>query len=271
MYSPVQTQEGSPYAIPPYLPALYSIFIQKDSLENIKNIIKKFGLLGFLSASKKAPFRPFGKPGKSEAEYEEEEDRKLRKFAKSFIEDFSKGVAVSYDNVSYDYKSFGADTARGAKDIFQEVEQQVASGLDIDPALLGRTYSTTETYAGVVYSAFLSQLSNYRRIIKRFLEKGYKMHLTLQGFDVSSLKVSFNETEGLKPKEQKEAEEVKVRTVLAKYDARIIDADTAARELGYEKATGQPQPNFQPPTKKMALQGELPKKKNLYQINPNQR
>ena len=64
MYIPTQTQEGSPYAIPPYLSALYSIFIEKDSMENIKQMLKKFGLLGFLSATKKSPLLSFGRAGK---------------------------------------------------------------------------------------------------------------------------------------------------------------------------------------------------------------
>ena len=179
-----------------------------------------------------------GYAGKSEEEHKNELHTELENFSKNFQANFSKGVAISYDDVNYDYKSFGAGSARGAKDIFQEVEQQVASGLDIDPALLGRTYSTTETYAGVVYSAFLSQLENIRRGIKRFLERGYRMHLTMAGLDPSSLKVSFNDNKGLRPKEDAEAKEIKTRVVLMKVQAGIIDRDTAARELGYEKATG---------------------------------
>ncbi len=64
------------------------------------------------------------------------------------------------------------------------------------------------------------------------------MHLTLAGLDPSSLKVTFNENKGLRPKENAEATEIKTRVILMKYQAGIIDIDTAARELGYEKATG---------------------------------
>ncbi len=232
---PLQSDEDSPYGIPPYLSALNSILIQIDSMDNVKNIIKKFGLLGFLSATKKIPIQD---AGKTETEHRNSLEEKLKKFAKNFSQNFKSGIAVSYDDVSYDYKSFGSDSARGAKDILQEVEQQIASGLDIDPALLGRTYSTTETYAGVVYASFLASLGNIRRIVKRFLERGYYLHLVMAGYPVSSVKVTFNKDRGMNPKEELEAEEVKVRTVLTKYQAGIIDADVAARELGYDKATG---------------------------------
>ena len=235
MYIPLMSLEESPYAVPPYLSALSSVLIEKDSLANIAKIIKKFGLLGFLTARKKKPLFSFGK---AENEYKKELEEGLREFAENFKKDFSEGVAASYDDIDYDYKSFGADTARGAKDIFQEVEQQMASGLDIDPALLGRTYSTTETYAGVVYAAFLASLNNSRRMIKRFLERGYFMHLVMRGYLINSVSVDFNPDRGMRPREDAEAEEIRVRTVLAKLMAGIIDEDQAAQELGYEKASG---------------------------------
>ena len=232
MYIPVMSFENSPYGVPPYLAALYPVFIQKDGLENIAKLIRKFGLLGFLSARKKRPVLSFGR---SEKEHEKELASRLKVFAKNLRNGFREGVAVSYDDVDYDYKSFG-DSARGAQGVFHEVEQQVSSGLDIDPALLGRSYSTTETYAGVVYAAFLASLNNYRRMIRRFLERGYALHLVLKGFGVRSVRVHFNPDRGMKPVQDAQAMEVRTRTVLSKLQAGIIDEERAAQELGYAQA-----------------------------------
>lgn len=237
VYAPLIQGENSPYAIPPFLSALETTLIQKDSIKNVRSIITKFGLLGFLFAQKKMPLND----GLSDSEYEDKLIKELEKLAESFRQNFSSGAAVAYDDVTVNHNSISTDT-RGAIDLFELIEQQIASGLDIDPALLGRTYSTTETYAGVVYHAFISSLNNIRKLIKRTLEKIYFMHLVMQGFPVKRVKVTFNPNKSLKPKEDLEAEQIRIANVLAKMNSGIIDLDTAARELGYEKATGTPQP-----------------------------
>lgn len=233
MYIPLQTLENSPYAIPPFISAMNSVLLQKDGMHNLSSIIRKFGLLGFIFAQKRIP----ANEGLSHNEYKEFLKKDLSEFSKSFRNNFSSGVAVAYDDVKIDHNSVTADS-KGVSDIFQLIEQQVASGLDVDPALLGRTYSTTETYAGVVYHSFLSSLNNTRRLIKRALEKIYLQHLLYKGFPVKTVSVKFNTDRELSPEKSAMAEKTKIENVLLKLNAGLIDRDTAAKELGYEKAAG---------------------------------
>jgi hypothetical protein len=121
--------------------------------------------------------------------------------------------------------------------IFDLNEEQIFSALDIPPSMAGRSYSTTETYAEVDYQRLGTKLINGRRIIKRFLEKGYTLDLLLRGID-AQVSVEFNAGSGFKAKEEAEAEGQKIKNVLSKRDGGIINDDEAARELGYEKATG---------------------------------
>lgn len=237
MYIPLLQKENNPYAIPPFIAAIESVMMQKDSISNIKSIINKFGLLGFIFAQKKVPTND----GKSHSEFQDYLAKELAKFAESFRQNFKSGAAVGYDDVELKHYNISNDS-RGASDLFQLIEQQVASGIDIDPALLGRTYSTTETYAGVVYAAFLSSLNNMRRLIKRSLEKVYFLHLVMKGYPVKKVRVTFNKDRQLKPLDEANAEKTKTETVILKLDAGLIDPDTAAKELGYEKATGTPKP-----------------------------
>jgi hypothetical protein len=234
-YIPLIQGEDNPYGIPPMIAALDAVYLQLDGMDNVKGIYKKHGLLGFLFAKKRIP----PNEGKSPREYEEYLRNHLKHFADSFRQNFSSGAAVGYDDTTVEYHSLTADS-KGAIDIFNMVEQQVASGIDIDPALLGRTYSTTETYAGVVYHAFLSGLANSRRLVKRVLEQIYWLHLVLRGYPVKRVRVTFNPDRSLQPHQDAQAEELRVHTVILKLQAGIIDPDTAARELGYAKATGQP-------------------------------
>ncbi len=240
MYIPLLQKENNPYAIPPFIAAIESVMMQKDSISNIKSIINKFGLLGFIFAQKKVPTND----GKSHSEFQDYLAKELAKFADSFRQNFKSGAAVGYDDVDLKHYNISNDS-RGASDLFQLIEQQVASGIDIDPALLGRTYSTTETYAGVVYAAFLSSLNNMRRLIKRSLEKIYFLHLVMKGYPVKKVRVTFNKDRQLKPLDEANAEKTKTETVILKLDAGLIDPDTAAKELGYEKATGTPKPKPQ--------------------------
>lgn len=233
MYIPLHTLENSPYGIPPFISAFHSLMIQKDGMQNVKNIIRKFGLLGFIFAQKRIP----NNEGLSQGEYKEFLQKDLMNFSKSFRNNFNSGVAVAYDDTTIQHNQVTGD-AKGVSDIFQLVEQQIASGIDIDPALLGRTYSTTETYAGVVYHSFLSSLTNTRRLIKRALEKILLMHLTYKGFPVKSVSIKFNPDKELNPEKAATAEKTKIENVLLKLNAGIIDLDTAAKELGYPKATG---------------------------------
>jgi hypothetical protein len=235
-YIPLLQYEDSPYSIPPFLSALNLARMQKNSIGDLQNIIKKYGLLGFVFAKRKIPYNS----NMGEEEYKSYLQKELIKFAENFRANFSSGAAVSYDDVDIQHHSI-TDNTNGAEKIFQMIEQQIASGLDIDPSLLGRTYSTTETYAGVVYHAFLSNLNNIRRLIKRVLEKIYYTHLILQGFQLDRVTVTFNPDKSLNPKADAEVEKINVETVILKLNAGIIDYDTAARELGYEKATGLPE------------------------------
>jgi len=235
MYIPLHTLENSPYGIPPFISAFQTLMIQKDGMSNVKNILKKFGLLGFIFAQKRIP----NNEGLSQNEYREFLQKDLMNFSKSFRNNFSSGVAVAYDDVKIEHNQVTGD-AKGVSDIFQLVEQQIASGIDIDPALLGRAYSTTETYAGVVYHSFLSSLTNTRRLIKRALEKILLTHLIYKGYPLKSLSIKFNPDKELNPEKAAIADKTKIQNVLLKLNAGIIDLDTAAKELGYAKATGLP-------------------------------
>jgi hypothetical protein len=115
-------------------------------------------------------------------------------------------------------------------------EEQVMSGVAMQPAFFGRTDSTTETYADVVYNLLLAQVGNIQRLVKRRQEATYKLDLLLGGLDVKSVSLTFNRAHARNPLQEAQADRVRVQTAVEKVRAGIIDADTAAQELGYESA-----------------------------------
>ncbi|MDQ7081761.1 MAG: hypothetical protein Q9N34_01270 [Aquificota bacterium] len=60
---------------------------------------------------------------------------------------------------------------------------------------------------------FLSQIKNIQRIVKRFLEYTYKLHLVLRGFDVDDVDVEFEEPPDFNPEKTAEAQLKKPSTL----------------------------------------------------------
>lgn len=230
-YCALQMLDNSPYAIPPILAALEPLMIQRDIMKNFKFVAKKMGLLGFVSFLISAPRREGG-----------ETDEAFLARCRAFLKDqadvlkhnYRDGFAVGFKgNMEVDHHSLMGN-AQGAKDIFQSIEEQVFSGLKGDPALHGRTYSTTETYAGVVYEKMLSMLSNYQRTVRSVLEYGFKLHLTLKGFSFKDLYVEFEASKSLSAERDEDTYSKKLDNLEKLYTQGIIDQDMYAQEAGYE-------------------------------------
>ena len=110
------------------------------------------------------------------------------------------------------------------------------SGLGMQPAFFGRTDSTTETYADVVYRLLLALVSNIQRLAKRRQEATYRLDLRTRRLAIDGVSLQFNKAYARDPLKEAQAEEAHVRTVILKAEKGIISPDDAARELGYESA-----------------------------------
>ncbi len=233
-YMPLQTADGSPYAIPPFYAALKNIEVQLDATASIGPIIRKMGLLGFMDVTMKVPEQ---KAQESDESYRQRLITRLRDYAKAYTQNISRGVAVHYDDQEIKHNATNAGAAGGAKAIWEMNEEQIFSALDIPPSLAGRSYSTTETYAQVDYDRMQAKLAVGKLMIKRFIEKGYRLDLLLRGID-ASVSLQWHSHNSLKAKDEAETEGLKIKNILTKRDGGIISSDEAAQELGYEKATG---------------------------------
>ncbi len=241
-YMPMQRTDSSPYGIPPFYAALKNLEMQLAGLENIFSILRKQGLVGFLDVALEAPEQ---KPGESDESYKARLVKRLGDYAAAYAANMAKGVAVHYKDQEIKHNSISPGAAAGAKVLWEINEQQIFSALDIPPSMCGRSYSTTETYAEVDFERLVTKLTNARRMIKRFLEKGYELDLLLRGME-ANVTVTFNQNSGFMALEKAQAEGENIDNVISKRDAGFIDDDEAARELGYEQATGRA-PGDEPP------------------------
>lgn len=228
-----QLLDNSPYAIPPIMAALESITIQRDIVKNFKFVAKKMGLLGFVSCLLKAPQKI---ANEKDDVYIARMRKVLDDAADQLKSNFRDGIALGFkDNMEIKVESL-MQSAPGATEIFKHMEEQVFSGLKSDPALHGRTYSTTETYAGVVYEKMLQIITNYQRPVKQILEYGFKLHLNLMGIEYEELYVEFQASKSLSAERDEATYQLKLANLTTLYNQGIIDQNQYAQEAGYDDA-----------------------------------
>gem|GEM_PF-1617914 len=229
-YIPLMSDEGSPYALPPFSAALRFLLRQEKQWNEIDGFTEIWGMLNYLHMKVKSR-KGFNE---MDEEFRKRQSRDFDRYRDMYLKKRKNGIAVTGDNV--EMKNVGVSkTAAGIDTVVQNTEQMIASGMDIDPAMLGRSYSTTETYATVCYETLCGKLENIQRLIKRGNEQSYNLHLMLRKIP-AFCSISFNKPPSLKTKEDMEAKEINQRMILERMNKGIISEDDAARELGYKKA-----------------------------------
>lgn len=232
-YFALQTIENSPYAKPPGSAAVDVITnSQKPILENIQYIAKKLGLMGLFSANVASPPK---KPNETVEEHHKRSSVYLKAVAARIEQYVSKGLLVGFKDQTFEHTDISGG-ARGVYDLNRISEEQVMSGLAMQPAFFGRTDSTTETYADVVYNLLLAQVQNIQRLVKRRQEQTYRLDFRLGGIEVEGVSIKFNRTFSRNRIQEAQATETELRIAVTKAEKGIISADEAAQELGYESA-----------------------------------
>ncbi len=229
-YIPLTTDEDGPYPLLPFISALRSIIRQDKQWEGIDEFSALWGLMGFthMTADIKQTFK------ETEDEYRKRSTRELQRYYDMFTKNRQKGVAVTGPNIKLDHKAIGKGTGQ-MSEVMEKTHQAITSGLNIDPALLGYAYSTTETYATVVYQTLLGEIENIRRLVKRGNESTYNKHLLMRKIP-ATCSIAFNPAPSLKVYEEAQAKEINQRMVYERLTKGTISPDDAARELGYSSA-----------------------------------
>ena len=224
------TIENSPYAKPPMVAAIEPILDQRTMKENMQFVLKKFGLFGLISAAVTPPARELRE---TDDEYHKRVQNYLKGVLEAFKQNFHEGLAVYTDDIKVERTNITSD-ARGVQEIFRLNEEQVFSGLGSDPAMHGRTYSTTETYARVIYNLLVRHAESFQRPVKRRIERTYRLDLALAGIPVEELSLYFHQARSRDPLTEARARQVEWRVVREKVAAGLLEPDSAARELGYD-------------------------------------
>lgn len=233
-YYALQTVENSPYARPPATAAVDILCgPQADALDNIKWIVKKLGILGLVAVLLR---RPSARAGETDTEFRRRADEYLTK-ARDYLDgNFNKGLFVGYKGEhEIDHANVASD-GRGSAEIFQVIEEQAFSGMGSMAWEHGRNYTTTETFADVVYNILISHMQNIQRLTKRRQEQTYRLDLLLAGIPFDGITLSFNRAEARNEYQKAQADQLRQSMALERASRGIISPDEAAQELGYEAA-----------------------------------
>jgi len=239
-YSNIERLEDSPYAVPPFIAAIEPYMLQKHMLKSIHKVMKKVGVMGLMTY-KVAP--PIQRPGETEEKYHARCLAYLKSITDQLKDSFGDGIAAGFQGAfDFDVKAVAGD-ARGVAEMFKLNEEQLFSAIGADPAMHGRTYSTTETYASVVFSKMIAQLTNYQRVVAKSLEFGWGLDLLLQGI-AAEIGVSFNRSEALSNLQEAQTEMINIANAAALYQEGVIDQQQKANRLGYPvPAEAEPRPD----------------------------
>lgn len=99
--------------------------------------------------------------------------------------------------------------------------------------LTHNSYSTTETYAGVAYDIIIRNTFKYQRAIKRLIESGYWLMVTLWGENPRSIRLEFNSNKSLHRLQDAQAELLEIKIALMLWASGVLDQLGFAQELGY--------------------------------------
>lgn len=219
----------SPYGTPPFIAALGNLAIQRDMQHNMAQIVKKIGLLGIIDMKiKPLPM----KPGESADAYYNRASQYLEEYGVAVEEMVKEGGIVHYDDA--EVSSFNiSGNAAGATNIFKQNEEQIFSGLKSMPSVQGRSYSTTETYAGVAYDIIIRNTYKYQRAAKRMIESGYWLMAQMAGMAPSGISLQFKPNKTLHRLQIAQAEKLEIMNAWWLWFLDVIDHRGFSQRLGY--------------------------------------
>ena len=221
-----------PYGIPPFMMALPALKEQQDMKENNKNIMSMMGLMGFLEAKMEKPIK---NPRESDEAYIARLETTLRNLKLNLSNGLKDGLVVGYkDDHEFKLNSTTKDLSNLDK-IWNLNQQSVANGLGVNGTIIGVSTSTTEGGAGILLSKQIALLKNLQMVIGDVLKFIYGLSLKLGGYSHKGIEIEFIASTVTDDIKFQQAQEYKIRNLIALYNQGIIDQNTMAFIMGYTK------------------------------------
>lgn len=217
----------SPYGVPPFLAALDSIKIQNNQQDNIAKLVEKLGVLGFLKVLLEEPKIS---QGESPSAFNARAKNTLNENIDQVKKGLNTGFMIGYNRQEIEMQNVSVNTA-GAKELIEMNDIRLISGLKMDPSLMGRNNTTTETFARVILAIMTNQLETYQKRVGSGLCDIYSFALRMNGYGNHALKVEFEPVMMGDKSRAAEAEAKSIENAYVKYDLGLITYQQLAQQL----------------------------------------
>ncbi len=219
-----------PYAVPPFLSALEDLFTESDMIKNLQNMMRRLGMMGFLSVLLKAPVQ-----GNDTAQaYQIRLQAYLDSVRGPIERGLSRGVAIGFKD-THEFKLEGTTLNSGnAENLMKMVKGLVFSGLKQDPNMHGENYATTETFGRVVMEKMTAQVINFQKPVATFKARAFALSLMFQGYRFKECNVKYHRPSTHDDKREQEVRKMKQDNLRADYQDGLISQEQRANMLGYD-------------------------------------
>lgn len=231
-YIALRRIDTTPYGVPPFLAAIEDIITEREMLSNFKNMMKRVGMLGFLSVLVKAP-KPVS--GETPDTYRSRVNSYLDEVTPAAEASYAKGVAVGVKDM-HEFNLEGTNmNVQGGEALMGIIKKLILSGIKQDPSMHGENFSTTETFARVILGKMSKQMESYQRVVASWYEKVFMQELKLANLPTKSISVKFK-----KPTVTDEAKDAETsmkwfNVYKAEYEAGLIGQQGFAEKRGYSE------------------------------------
>ena len=225
-YYPYNKISEFPYGLPPFVAALGTKELETAAEAGVTAFIKKIGVLGFLEVAVNKLSR---RPQESETSYYNRSLQKLKETSDVIQKGLNKGYVITHkDGTQMSMSNITANVS-GAQQILDWLTQKKLAGLKQDPSMLGRNFSTSETFARVMLAKFSNQLVSFQNTVSRVLEDLIYIHTLLRGIPIDRPTISFTLPMVSDRIRHENARSAQWATDLAQYNQGLISQDTLAQ------------------------------------------
>jgi hypothetical protein len=232
-YLAMKRMGESPYAIPPFLSAMAAISIKRSMEANMKSIIKKIGLLGFLKVMLNAPTR---KQTETDTEYYE----RLKQVSDSNVDQvrtgLESGFMVGFDKMQTIEMQKTDTNVNGAQVLTDMNDTSLMQGLKQHGEFMNRPGSTSETFGRVLLAKLGRQLSKYQQLAATGLSYIDLMHLQLAGYPVEKVINTFEPVMLGDKEREANARSKTIDNARKLWADGIINKTQYAQEVGFDEA-----------------------------------
>lgn len=231
-YLPTSLENDIPYAIPrlaSVIPATkFKNVVEKGTL----NQVQHWGFNTVVGKLDKSKFKQ--RWDEEDKDYDARVQASLNKLQETFMDKKGGQPILTTNEVELEVME-GVKNAQDIASINSIAYSKLANALKVDKMMLNQGDFNTDVYNTVPYKNFLKQVEQAQRVITIAIKKIVDIYMLLKGVN-EEIEIKFIENEVTDEFKEAQADQMRTRATVLRWQNGFIDSNQAARECGYDKA-----------------------------------